>query len=160
MQLVPFALNLLLHVHRKDTPMVLHVALLWHDETTKSICLYLYTLKRSTSVAACCITVTLRNWQSTLFDIYNMSVTLNFFLVKHSVYKNVQTAMLQNRSRHFIIKFILWKYFVPLQLFPFPENPLLHVHWKDPTVLLHVALLWHWEPVKAHSSISILWVLH
>ena len=34
MQLVPFALNLLLH--RKDTPMLLHVALLLHGETTKA----------------------------------------------------------------------------------------------------------------------------
>ena len=60
-----------------------------------------------------------------------------------------------HRSRHINIKLILWKYFVPLQLVPFPLNPLLHVHWKDPPMLLHVPLLWHGETPKEHSSISI-----
>ena len=62
--------------------------------------------------------------------------------------------MLVHRSRHIIDKLMLWKYFVPLQLVPFPLNPLLHVHWKDPPMLLHVALLWHGETTAEHSSIS------
>ena len=39
-----------------------------------------------------------------------------------------------------------------MQVVPFPENPLLHVHWKDPSVLLHVASLEHGD--EAHSFIS------
>ena len=42
--------------------------------------------------------------------------------------------------------------FIPVQVVPFPENPLLHVHWKDPSVLLHVASLEHGD--EAHSFIS------
>ena len=45
--------------------------------------------------------------------------------------------------------------FVPVHIVPFPENSFLHVHWKDPLVLWHVALLWHGETTKEVSSISI-----
>ena len=44
--------------------------------------------------------------------------------------------------------------FVPVQFTPFPENPLLHVHWKDPPMLLHVASLEHGD--VSHSFMSIL----
>ena len=50
--------------------------------------------------------------------------------------------------------------FVPVQFTPFHENPLLHVHWKDPPMLLHIALLWHGETTKEHSSISIVEIKH
>ena len=46
--------------------------------------------------------------------------------------------------------------FLPVQVVPFSENPLLHVHWKDPAVLLHIALLEHGETEEEHSSISII----
>ena len=83
-----------------------------------------------------------------------MSITLTLLFFKYSVQVKISIAMLVHRSRHIIVKLMLWKYFVPLQLVPFPLNPLLHVHWKDPPMLLHVALLWHGETTAEHSSIS------
>ena len=44
--------------------------------------------------------------------------------------------------------------FLPVQVVPSPLNPLLHVHWKDPSVLLHVASLEHGD--EAHSFMSML----
>ena len=43
--------------------------------------------------------------------------------------------------------------FLPVQVVPSPLNPLLHVHWKDPSVLLHVASLGHGD--ETHSFMSI-----
>ena len=42
--------------------------------------------------------------------------------------------------------------YLPLQVKPFPEKPLLQAHVKFPGVFLHVALLLH--GLDRHSSIS------
>ena len=68
----------------------------------------------------------------TLMDPFNVHVTMDL-------------AEMEQLAHYFNI-------FLPVQVVPFPLNPLLHVHWKDPSVLLHVASLEHGD--EAHSFMS------
>ena len=49
---------------------------------------------------------------------------------------------------------------LPVQLAPFPINPLLHLHWKLPMVLVQVALEWQFPVFFAHSSTSVFEITH
>ena len=44
---------------------------------------------------------------------------------------------------------------LPVQLWPSPKYPGLHIHTYDPYVLLHVASLWHFPINASHLSISV-----
>ena len=50
----------------------------------------------------------------------------------------------------------MFKKNLPSQVTPSPENPLLHVHVKDPMVLLQAAFASQLSVLAMHSSISIM----
>ena len=112
------------------------------------------TLKWSTCVAACCITVTWWNWWNTLIYIYksnykifcNMQIT--FEVPARTIFHDSSSCTYTSSTQYF------QNVLIPVQVVPFPENPLLHVHWKDPSVLLQVASLEHGD--EAHSFMSII----
>ena len=93
MQVVPFPENPLLHVHRKDPSVLLHVASLEHGDEAHSF------------MSIIAINQNLN--QNFSFEIIQENVTLKRYI---SAIQYIKTI------------------FIPVQVVPFPENPLLHVH--------------------------------